>query len=79
MANTRMYVVDVRGDENLVEAVNPSQALKAVTQAGVSCRAASSKDVARLMGAGKPLIDATATAADTATTATTDAADPASA
>jgi hypothetical protein len=59
-----MYVVDVRGDENLVEAVNPSQALKAVTQAGVSCRAASSKDVARLMSSGKTLIDATATPAE---------------
>ena len=60
MATSRMYVVTVKGDENLVEAANPSQAVRAVTLAGVACKAASAKDVARLLGAGKKLIDASA-------------------
>ena len=64
MSTTRMYVVKTPAGENLVEAANPSQAIRAVTHAGVTCEAASSKDVARLMSAGVKLIDASAAPAE---------------
>ena len=57
--STRMYVVKTPTGENLVEASNPSQAIRAVVTAGVTCEAASSKDVFRLMQAGAKVIDGT--------------------
>ena len=60
MSATRIYIVTTPQGENLVEAINPSQAVKAVTHAGVTVAAASSKDVARLLGAGKTLISVAA-------------------
>jgi len=58
MSATRIYIVTTPQGENLVEALNPSQAVKAVTHAGVTVAAAGSKEVARLLGAGKTLISA---------------------
>jgi len=55
MANTRIYIVNVNGQRHLVEASNPSQAIRHVTTAGVTCEAASSKQVAETMAAGVKL------------------------
>ena len=68
MSKTRMYVVKTPTGENLVEAANPSQAIRAVVNAGVTCDAASSKDVYRLMQAGAKVIDGSK-AAETAAAA----------
>jgi len=56
MSTTRIYVVKTKTGEHLVEAPNPSQAVKTVTHAGVTVTAASTKDVARLLGAGVKLL-----------------------
>jgi hypothetical protein len=59
MAQSRIYVVKTAAGEHLVEAANPSQAIRFITFSGVTCDAASSKDVARLLNAGVKLQDAT--------------------
>ena len=66
MSTTRIYIVTTPAGEHLVEAQNPSQAVKAITHAGVTVSAASTKDVARLLGAGVALVDASATAEEPA-------------
>ena len=52
---TRIYIVKTRNEVHLVEAANPSQAIRHVTTAGVTCEAASSKDVAEHMSKGVKL------------------------
>lgn len=55
MAKTRIYLVTTPTGPHLVEALNPSQAIRHVTTAGVTCEAATSMDVAKHMGAGVKL------------------------
>ena len=55
MATTRIYLVTTPNGTHLVEAANPATAIKHVTRTGVTCEAASSKDVAAAMSQGLKL------------------------
>lgn len=51
----RIYVVTFNGQEHLVEANAPSQAIMHVAAGAITARAAKTTDVARLMAAGVKL------------------------
>lgn len=51
----RIYVVTFNGQEHLVEANAPSQAIMHVAAGAITARAAKTTDVARLMAAGGKL------------------------
>ena len=55
MATTRIYLVTTKTGTHLVEALTAAQAVHHVTRAGVTCEAASSKDVAAAMAQGLKL------------------------
>ena len=64
MAETRIYVVTTPAGKRLVEAPNPSKAIRFVTHAGVTCEAASAREVAVLMSEGLKLESISEDAAD---------------
>lgn len=58
MSNARIYLVTLSESTHLVKAASQAQAIRRVARDLMSCRPAHSLEVAELMAAGAPVLDA---------------------